>query len=170
MRKTIMFLIIISLSIFMFGCELPSFSFGKQPIPSNTGKVPTSDFSYNDYFDDGMILPQCFCDFKYGESFFRDAHHYFHMLSKDLEANGEIAKRLNDLVFYTDEELYSAISLHTRKIYGISNPQQVEAGQKIEIAKKMHHDYNCSNKQIQRILKLDQSVLNSLFPQSASQR
>lgn len=120
--------------------------------------------------EDGLILPQCFCDFRYGESFFRDAHHYFHMLSKDLEASGEIAKRLNDTVFYTDEELYSAISLHTRKIYGISNPQLVEAGQKIEIAKKMHHDYNCSNKQIQRLLKLDSSVINSLFPQSSTPR
>lgn len=116
--------------------------------------------------EDGMIVPTCFCDYKLGESVFRDAHNYFILMSKDLESYSEIAKRLKDSVFYTDEELYSAMYSYSLKHYGIQNPQLVESEKKIEMAKKMHGDYNCSNKQIQRILKLDAKILNTLFPQT----
>ena len=37
----------------------------------------------------------------------------------------------------------------------------------IELAKLMKYDYNASLKQIKRILKLDDTVLDSLFPKSS---
>ncbi len=55
----------------------------------------------------GMFLPPTFCYTKEAESMFRDAHHYFNMLSKNFEAYNEIAKRLHEKVFIADEEMYS---------------------------------------------------------------
>lgn len=145
--------------------ELP-FAVKRMILMARVSDLPDNYIVSGGMIDSGMIHPASFCDYKFGESFFRDAHHYFNMLSKDFEAYSEIAKRLNDSIFYTDEEMYSAISQYCRKIYGVSIPQIVDASQKIELAKKMHNDFNCSNKQIQRILKLNNSILDTIFPKT----
>ena len=36
------------------------------------------------------------------------------------------------------------------------------------MSKELHFKYNASNQQIRRLLKLDISILNELFPQQAS--
>ena len=41
---------------------------------------------------------------------------------------------------------------------------QLNTVEKIEVAKNMHFEYNASNKQISRILKLDVTAVNALFP------
>lgn len=38
--------------------------------------------------------------------------------------------------------------------------------QKIEIAKDLHHKYNASNKQIKRVLRLDETIIEELFPKN----
>lgn len=111
-----------------------------------------------------MILPSSYCSIKEGESFFRDAHHYFNLLSKNFEAYSEIAKRLKDAVFLSDEEMYSAVQAMCSKSYNLSKPALLPSAAKIDIAKKMRYDYNASNKQIQRILKIDAAIIGSLFP------
>ena len=115
---------------------------------------------------DNMIMPSSFCDIKLAESFFRDAHNYFHMISKNFEAFNEIAKRLHESVFLTDEELYAAISMLCKKTYDIRQPALLSAKEKIEIAKKMHYDYNATNRQIRSILKMDMHIIENLFPSS----
>jgi hypothetical protein len=111
-----------------------------------------------------IILPSSFCCIKEGEHFFRDAHHYFNLLSKNFEAYSEIAKKLKDSVFLSDEEMYSAVQSMCLKGYNLSKPVLLPSAAKIDIAKKMHYDYNASNKQIQRILKIDAGIIESLFP------
>ncbi len=44
----------------------------------------------------GHIAPPSYCDIRLGMAMFRDAHHYFWMVSKDVEAYEEIAKDLDD--------------------------------------------------------------------------
>jgi hypothetical protein len=39
-------------------------------------------------------------------------------------------------------------------------------GQRVEIARKLHFDYNASNQQIRRLLKLDISLLGEMFPEA----
>ena len=112
------------------------------------------------------IIPSSFCFIKEGECFYRDAHHYFNLLSKNFEAYSEIAKRLKDSVFITDEEMYSAVQSMCLKSHNLSKPVLLPSAAKIDIAKKMHYDYNASNKQIQRILKIDAGIVESLFPKT----
>ena len=108
---------------------------------------------------DGCPAPPSFCDIPLGESLFRDASHYFYLISKNIESQKDIAKSIGESVFYTDDELYRMVSVTCKDKYGQSSPSLIPGDAKIEIAKVMHYDYNASQKQICRMLKLSPSVL-----------
>ena len=112
----------------------------------------------------GMPFIPSFCDIKLGESMFRDARSYFNSLTRNAEAFSQIASRLKDSIFLTDDELYSVICSHINKEYSVKAPSQLSAQQKIDTARQMHFGYNASNQQLRRILRLDLSILEELFP------
>ena len=105
-----------------------------------------------------------FCDIKLGESIFRDARSYFNSLTRNAEAFSQIASRLKDSIFLTDEELYSVICSHISKEYSVKSPSQLSAQQKIDTARHMHFNYNATNQQLRRMLRMDLSILEELFP------
>lgn len=112
---------------------------------------------------DGCFSPFSFCDIATGESIFRDAVHYFHMLGRNIESNKEIAKEIGESISYTEDELYAAISAKCRNEYGMANPAQIPSDAKIAMAKVMRYEYNATLKQIQRMLRLDSRVLLPIF-------
>lgn len=114
---------------------------------------------------EGVIQPSCYCDIQAAESFFRSAHHYFQLLTRKFEAYGEIASRLHESVFIGDEEMYSAVCSLCMRYFGAKNPGQLSPKDRIEMARRMHHDFNASNRQIQQILKLEASIVSELFPE-----
>ncbi len=113
---------------------------------------------------DSMPFIPSFCDIKLGESMFRDARSYFNSLTRNAEAFSQIASRLKDTIFLTDEELYSVICSHINKEYSVKTPSQLSAQQKIDTARHMHFGYNASNQQLRRMLRLDLAILEELFP------
>lgn len=115
-------------------------------------------------FCQGTVLPPSYCCIEKGEIFYRDAHHYFNLLSKSWEAYSAISLRLGDSMFLTDEEMYGAISSYTSKYYGQNRPSSLAPKDKIDVAKVMHREYHATNRQIKNILKLDLSVVQELFP------
>ena len=112
---------------------------------------------------DGCFSPFSFCDIAAGESLFRDAVHYFYMLGRNIESNKEIAKEIGESVSYTEDELYAAICGKCKSDYGTANPAQIPSDAKIAMAKVMRYEYNATLKQIQRMLRLDQGILQSIF-------
>lgn len=113
---------------------------------------------------ENIILPSSFCNIHDAEKMFRDAHHYFSLLSKNFESYSEIAKRLTDDMFMTDTEMYGAISAYCQKCYSQRSPHLLSPADKIAVARKMHYDYRASNKQIKGILKIEMAVVEELFP------
>lgn len=113
---------------------------------------------------DSMPFIPSFCDIKLGESMFRDARSYFNSLTRNAEAFSQIASRLKDTIFLTDEELYSVICSHISKEYSVKIPSQLSAQQKVDTARHMHFNYNASNQQLRRMLRLDLAILEELFP------
>lgn len=105
-----------------------------------------------------------FCDIKLGESIFRDARSYFNALTRNAEAFSQIASRLKDKIFLTDDELYAIVISHINKEFSVSKPASLSGLQKIETARYLHFKYNATNHQLRRILKLELSVLEELFP------
>ena len=114
---------------------------------------------------DGYISPVNYCRIDIGEGVFRDARHYFNKLSKNIEAYREIAERLGDTIFYTDDELNDMLTRICRDKYNTLRPSQLGRTDKIELSRKLHFDYNADNAQISRLLSLPKSILDQLFPQ-----
>lgn len=115
-------------------------------------------------YQDGIILPSSYCNIALGQAVFRDGAHYFNLLSKAFEAYSETAKRLGDNIFLTDEEMYPALVEICRKQFGSQSPRNLGIKQKINVARIMHKEYNSSNEQIRRMLSMDISIINQLFP------
>ena len=113
----------------------------------------------------GVILPSSFCHISEAEGMFRDAHNYFHQISKNFEVYSEIAKRLHECIFISDEEMYAAISGIALRKFNTKQPSLLSSKEKIEMARLMHSEYNASNRQIKSILKLDGGLVDELFPQ-----
>lgn len=109
------------------------------------------------------ISPMCFCDITAGEKLFRGASNYFFNLSRNVESQKKIAQDIGEGIFYTDDELYSTIFALSQKQFNLL-PSQLPKDAKLKFANLMHFDYNASNKQISRILKVDLTVLNTMFP------
>ena len=95
---------------------------------------------------------------------FRDARSYFNSLTRNAEAFSQIASRLKDSIFLTDEELYSALCSYINKEYSIKAPSELNAQQKIDVARHMRFKYNASNQQLRRMLRIDLTILEELFP------
>ncbi len=118
------------------------------------------------FFFKGYVSPLCFCEISGGESLFRNAHQYFHAISRDVESYGAIAEKLGDKIFLNDEELFSVVCRKSKEMHDNSNPKLLPAEAKTEMAIWMHKEYNASNGQIVRILKIDKFIVESLFPKA----
>lgn len=114
---------------------------------------------------DGYISPVEYCDFVTVEGLFRSGQHYFHKLSRDVESQKSIAAEIGERVFYNDEELYTLVCVRCRKDYNVDSPLLLPSHAKVSMSKTLHYEYNSSNQQISRILRMDRSVVDSLFPQ-----
>ena len=112
----------------------------------------------------GALHIPSFACIREGESFFQDAHQYFNLLSRGREAYGEVAKRLGDEVFLTDNELFDAVCALCRTRFGVVKASELPGNDKIQVAVQMKQSWNASNGQIRRILRLDERVVRELFP------
>lgn len=79
--------------------------------------------------DAPYIAPPSFCDITLGMAMFRDAHHYFSALSKNVEAYSGIAVELDDGEFLTDQEMFAQV----RRVLGLT---QYEVDSLFPIGKK----------------------------------
>ena len=105
-----------------------------------------------------------FCNIKLGESMFRDARSYFNSLTRNAEAFSQIAARLKDSIFLTDDELYYALCSYISKEYSVKTPSELSAQQKIDTARFLHFNYNATNQQLRRMLRMELAILEELFP------
>ena len=113
----------------------------------------------------GIPFIPSFCNTALGEQMFRDARSYFNSLTRNAETFSQIAARLKDAVFMTDDEIYSVTLAHINKEYAAKGIQFLSGQQKIETARHLRFNYNATNQQLRRLLRLDISVLEEMFPQ-----
>lgn len=112
----------------------------------------------------GCITPSSFCAIKLGMAMFRDAHHYFSLISKNVESYNEIATELDDGEFLTDQELFSEIIKILNDQYVGSKLTALSHAQKLDLARTLHFKYHTSNGQIRRLLGLTQYEVDQMFP------
>lgn len=114
------------------------------------------------FVNDIPFIPS-FCRIDIGMSMYHDARSYFHALTRNVEAQGQIAARLKDTICMTDEELFVVAARRAEENFG-SKLRMLTPSQKIELAKRLHYDYNASNSQLRRVLNLELAILDELFP------
>lgn len=112
---------------------------------------------------DGYVSPLYYCRAEEAELFFRDSRQYFYKVSKNIESQKEIAGIIGESIYYTDYDLIDVITASCNKKFGVKNASELTPKDKIELAKSLHYDYNASNKQISRLLKLSIDTVSMLF-------
>lgn len=116
---------------------------------------------------DSYVAPSSYCTVKFGMAMFRDAHHYFAMVSKNVEAYSSVAADIDDEEFLTDTELFARLSAVIKARYQLTALRDLSKAQRLDLARTLHYDFRSSNGQIRRVLGLSQYEVNSLFPLSA---
>lgn len=116
---------------------------------------------------DGYVPPACYCRIHEAEGLFRSCHHYFHCVSRNVESARDIAKSIGESVFYSDDELFSVVGQICSKKFESPSALSLTVVQKSEVARILHFEYNATNKQIARMLRLGVDVVNQLFPSNA---
>ena len=104
-----------------------------------------------------------FCRVDIGESVFQDVRSYFHLSSRNAEAFSQIASRLKDRVFLTDDEMFVVAARYANEMFS-QKLNLLSPEQKIHLARKLHFVYNASNQCLRRTLGLEIRVLDELFP------
>lgn len=112
---------------------------------------------------DGYISPLEFCDIETAENTFRDAKQYFYVISRNVESYSEVAKSIGESIYYTDSDLYNAAVRMAKDQFGRYDLRTLPVDAKMEIAKRLHFDYNAGDKQLQRLLSMDAMVLKAMF-------
>lgn len=112
---------------------------------------------------DGFVSPLEFCDIKTAERAFRDAKQYFYLISRNVETYANIARTIGESVFYNDNDLYLAAVKMAKDHFAAKDLHSLSASQKIDMARRLHFDFNAGDKQLQRLLKIDAEILKSLF-------
>ena len=112
---------------------------------------------------DGYISPLEFCDIVTAESIFRDAKQYFYLISRKIEAYSDVAKSIGESIYYNDNDLYTAAVKLSIEQYGTRDPRTLPSAAKLELAKRLHYDYNAGGKQLQRLVSIDAELLKAIF-------
>lgn len=113
---------------------------------------------------DGYVSPMSFCRIDIAERLFVSPRDYFHRISHNIESSKEIASEIGERLYYDDSDLYLAVINLCRTKYKKDSIALLGREEKIELAKVIKYEYNASNKQICRMLKIDMMTLEALFP------
>lgn len=115
----------------------------------------------------GYILPPAYCLIDFGKAMFRDAHHYFALLSRNIEAYAELAVELDDGEFLNDAELFARLKSILQSDYSGAAIHDLTGLQKYDLARRLRRDFRSSNGQIRQLLALTRHEVDTLFPQSS---
>lgn len=143
---------------------IPAFELGYTKVRELTHFRDAKALAALKFVGDVPFIPS-FCRTDIGQSMFQDARSYFHALTRNAEAYSQIAMRLQDSVFLTDDEMFVVAARCAADDFA-TKLRVLTPAQKIQLARKLHYDYNASNNQLRRVLNLDNATLNELFPQA----
>lgn len=112
---------------------------------------------------DGYVSPLEFLDIETSEKVFRDAKQYFYLISRKIEAYSEVAKSIGEAIYYNDNDLYTAAVKLSMEGYGCHDLRTLPSAAKLDLARRLHLDYNAGEKQLQRLLSIDADLLKALL-------
>lgn len=117
---------------------------------------------------DGYVLPISYCAIKFAKALFRDAHHYFSMLCRNIESYSGVAAEIDDEDYLSDGELFTQLISIIKERHQKTSLRELSKAQKLDLARTLHYDFRCSNGQLRRVIGLTQYEVDALFPKSTT--
>lgn len=111
----------------------------------------------------GYISPLQYCNISASEQLFRDAKQYFYIISKNVESFSEIAKSIGESMYYNDNDLFLVATRIAKANYDTARLSDLPVQLKLELARRLHFDFNAGKKQLSRLLKISIEVLDTMF-------
>lgn len=115
----------------------------------------------------GAINPACFVNYKLVETLFRSPQEFLSMCFRNVEAQIEVAKRMEEKPVLKDEEMFRLIRSRINDKYKVSDFLALCPADRTEILKYMKYELAASNGQISRVLNRPQAEINAIFPFTA---
>ena len=109
---------------------------------------------------DGMILRECFVDYKRAESFFESAHQFFYQLGRKVESDAETARWIGEKILLPNEDVFGIVSAW----YNVQKTSLLSTNQRLEAARRMKAELMSNNKQIAQVLRIPIEQADQFFP------
>ena len=117
----------------------------------------------------GMIVPESFVNYKLVENLFPNARKFTWWVMKNIEAQIEVAGRLDERPNLNDDELFKTAQIISRTRFGLNSVKDLPLQQRKELGIILKNELSASNGQIARIAQLEQRIVDSMFPLTAKQ-
>ncbi len=117
----------------------------------------------------GMIVPESFVNYKLVENLFSNARKFTWWVMKNIEAQIEVAGRLDERPNLNDDELFKTAQIISRTRFGLNSVKDLPLQQRKELGIILKNELSASNGQIARIAQLEQRIVDAMFPLTAKQ-
>jgi len=118
----------------------------------------------------GMIVPECFVNYKLVERLFPNARKYTWWVFKNVEAQVGVAQSLNERPNLSDDELFKVTMRICDSHFRKKGTKELTDRERRELAVTLKNDWYASNAQAARLSGLDMNTVNALFPLAARQK
>lgn len=117
----------------------------------------------------GMIVPESFVNYRLVENLFPNARKFTWWVMKNIEAQIEVARRLDERPNLNDDELFKTAQIISRTRFGFNSVKDLPLRQRKELGIILKNELCASNGQIARIAQLEQQIVDAMFPLTAKQ-
>lgn len=119
---------------------------------------------------DGMIATESFVNYKLVEKLFTHAQKFVWWVVKNVEAQVEVATRMDERPSLNDDELFKTAQQLARSTFGYDSVKQLPFQQRKELGVLLKNKWGASNGQVARIAQLDQRTVDAMFPLTAKRK
>ena len=113
------------------------------------------------------IAPESFVNYRLVEQLFPSARKFTWWVFKNVEAQCEVAERLGEHPNLNDDELFQTAQQICRTQFNYESVKDLPLQQRKQLAIILKNKWKASNGQLARIARLDQYVVDSMFPLTA---
>lgn len=116
-----------------------------------------------------MIAPESFVNYKLVERLFPNARKFTWWVFKNMEAQREVSQSMGERPNLNDDELFKTAQQICRTEFHHENVNELPQQERKELAIMLKNRWMASNNQIARIARLDQRIIDTMFPLTAKQ-
>lgn len=119
---------------------------------------------------DGMIVPESYVDYKLVERLFPNARKFTWWVFRNVEAQLEVALRMNEHPNLSDDELFKVTMQICDDHFSKQGTKELTEREQMELAIILKNKWHASNAQVARLSGLDINKVDGLFPLAAKNK